>query len=71
MYTLAVMLVRNRELKEMNRREKISNLSQWETVGHKVHPLIIGVGLNQPGDGEGEGGEDQVDGVTYWSGQAK
>ena len=41
MYTLAVMLVRNRELKEMNRREKISNLSQWETVGHKVHPLVV------------------------------
>ena len=43
MYTLAVMLVWNRGHKVMNRSTDISHLSQRETIGHKVHPLVVGV----------------------------
>ena len=65
MYTLAVMLVWNRELKVMNRSIQILHLSQRKTVWRKVHPLVVGVGITEPRDGEGEGGEDQVDGVHH------
>ena len=39
------------------------NLSQRQAVRHEVHPLVDRVGLTEVGDGEGEGGEHQVDGV--------
>ena len=65
MYTLAVMLVWNMGLKIESRCRRISDLCQRQGVGHQVHPQVVRVGLTQPGDGEGEGGEEQVEGVHY------
>ena len=44
-------------------------LGKRQGVGHQVHPLIVGVGGAQVGDGEGEGGGHQVDGVHQGQGQ--
>jgi hypothetical protein len=53
-----------------NSKQKGSTyLSQRKGVWHQVHPLLVRVGDAEVGDGEGEGGGQQVDGVHHGQSQ--
>ena len=43
----------------MTRGQCYSYLSYGQSVGQEVGPVLVSVGLTQPGQGEGEAGGDQ------------
>ena len=51
-------------IKELKENRSIY-LCQRKGVWHQVHPLLVRVGGAEVGDGEGEGGGQQVDGVHH------
>ena len=42
-----------------DKRPVLQHLSNGQCVGQKVGPVLVSVGLTQPGQGEGEAGGDQ------------